>query len=124
MLSLGACRFDALPLPLLDGRTFLLRYRAEDFNENVVNHLQHPFLPDGEIGHRCWEVNDFYADTMLLEVLQLRLDVALVAAQTVKRFHNEGITGSEHRRFQRLIPCTVEILTGFLVCNDVALRRT
>ena len=73
----------------------------------MAYHLQYPFLPYRKIGHRRGEVNDFHADSVLLEVLKLCLDVTLIAAQTVKRFHTERVTGTKHRRFQCLIPRSV-----------------
>ena len=36
MLALWPSRFNALALTLFDGRAFLFRYRAEDFNQDIV----------------------------------------------------------------------------------------
>lgn len=44
---------ENIPLTLPDGRALLLCYRAENFDENIVDHLKYPFLPNGEVGHCC-----------------------------------------------------------------------
>ena len=90
-------------MTLPDGRALLLCYRAEDFDENVVDHLKHPFLPNGEVGHRRGKVNDFDTDAMLLEVLQFCSDVTLVAAETVERLDDERIPLTENGCLECLI---------------------
>jgi len=112
---------DAFALTLANGQALLLGDRAEDFNQNVVDHLEYPFLSRRQVHHGGWQINHLKVDIVLLEPLQFAVNVGLAAAEPVERFHDKRIAGVQHSRLERLIAGTVEIFAGLLIGDNFPL---
>ena len=91
---------------------------AEDFDQNVVDHLENPFLTGRQIHHCGRQINHLEADVVLLEPLQFAVNVGLAAAEPVERFHDKRITGAQHGGFERLIAGAVKVFAGLLIRDD------
>ena len=58
---------------------------------------------------------------IVFKPLQLVPDVRFAAAEPVEGLDDQGVPGAQDGRFKRLIAGTVQILAGFLVCDDLTL---
>ena len=123
MFAFGLRGIDALALPLMDGQALLLGDRAEDFNQNVVDHLEYPFLSRWQVHHGSRQVDHLEMDVVLLEPLQFAVYVGFAAAEPVERLYDKRIAGTKHGRFERLIAGTVEVFAGFLIRDDFSISR-
>lgn len=112
---------DAFALTLANGQALLFGDRAEDFNQNVVDHLEYPFLPRRQIHHGGRKVDHLEMDVVLLEPLQFAVNVGLAAAEPVERLYDKRIAGAQHSRLERLIAGTVEIFAGLLIRDDFSI---
>ena len=91
MFAFGLRGIDALALPLMDGQALLFGDRAKDFNQNVVDHLEYPFLSRWQVHHGGWQINYFEMDVVLFEPLQFAVNVGLAAAEPVERLYDKRI---------------------------------
>ena len=114
---------NALALLLMDGQSFLLGDRTEDFNQNVVDHLEYPFLPRRQVHHGGRQVDHFEMDVVLLKPLQFVVNVSFAAAEPIERLHDQRIAGAKHCRLERLIAGAVEVFAGLFVRDDFSLVR-
>ncbi len=89
---------DAFALALANGQAFLLGNRAEDFDQNVVDHLEYPFLSRWQVHHGGWQINYLKVDIVLLEPLQLAVNIGFAAAEPVERLYDKRIAGAQHSR--------------------------
>ena len=121
MFAFGLRGIDALALPLMDGQALLLGDRAEDFNQNVVDHLEYPFLSRRQVHHGGRQVDHLEMDVVLLEPLQFAVYVGFAAAEPVERLYDKRIAGAQHSRLERLIAGTVKIFAGFLIRDDFSI---
>ena len=121
MLAFGFRGVDALALPLMDGQALLFGDRAEDFNQNVVDHLEYPFLSRRQVHHGGRKVDHLEMDVVLLEPLQFAVYVGFAAAEPVERLYDKRIAGAQHSRLERLIAGTVKIFAGFLIRDDFSI---
>ncbi len=95
--------------------------RAEDFNQNVVDHLEYPFLSRRQVHHGGWQINYLKVDIVLLEPLQLAVNIGFAAAEPVERLYDKRIAGAQHGRFERLIAGTVKVFAGLLIRDDFSI---
>ena len=84
MFAFGLRGIDAFALALANGQAFLLGDRAEDFNQNVVDHLEYPFLSRRQVHHGSRQVDHLEMDVVLFEPLQFAVYVGFAAAEPVK----------------------------------------
>ena len=105
----------------MDGQALLFGDRAEDFNQNVVDHLEYPFLPRRQIHHGGRKVDHLEMDVVLLEPLQFAVNVGLAAAEPVERLYDKRIAGAQHSRLERLIARTVKVCAGLLIRDDFSI---
>ena len=121
MFSFGFRGVNALTLPLMDGQALLFGDRAEDFDQNVVDHLEYPFLSRRQVHHCGRQVDHLKVDIVLLEPLQFAVNVGLAAAEPVERLYDKRIAGAQHGRLERLIAGTIKVLSGFLISDDFSI---
>ena len=93
VFAFGFRGVNALTLPLMDGQALLFGDRAEDFNQNVVDHLEYPFLSRRQVHHGGWQINYLKVDIVLLEPLQLAVNIGFAAAEPVERLYDKRIAG-------------------------------
>lgn len=124
MFPFGFRGVDALALPLMNGQALLFGDCTEDFDQNVVDHLEYPFLSRRQVHHGGWQINYLKVDIVLLEPLQLAVNIGFAAAEPVERFHDQRIAGTKHGRFERLITGAVKVFTGLLIRDDFSIIRT
>ena len=84
---------DAFALALANGQAFLLGNRSENFNQNVVDHLEYPFLSRRQVHHGGRKVDHLEMDVVLLEPLQFAVYVGFAAAEPVGRLYDKRIAG-------------------------------
>ena len=123
VFAFGLRGVDALTLPLMNGQALLLGDRAEDFDQNVVDHLEYPFPPRRQVHHGGWQINYLKVDIVLLEPLQFAVNIGFAAAEPVERLYDKRIAGAQHGRLERLIAGTVKIFAGFLIRDDFSVIR-
>jgi len=121
VFSFGFRGVNALTLPLMDGQALLFGDRAEDFNQNVVDHLEYPFLSRRQVHHGGWQINYLKVDIVLLEPLQLAVNIGFAAAEPVERLYDKRIAGAQHGRLERLIAGAVEVFARFLIRDDFSI---
>ena len=121
MFAFGLRGIDALALPLMDGQALLFGDRAEDFNQNVVDHLEYPFLSRRQVHHGGWQVDHLEMDIVFLEPLQFAVYVGFAAAESVERFNDQRIAGAQHGGFERLIAGAVKVFAGLLISDNFPL---
>lgn len=95
VFSFGFRGVNALTLPLMDGQALLFGDRAEDFNQNVVDHFEYPFLSRRQVHHGGWQINYLKVDIVLLEPLQLAVNIGFAAAEPVERLYDKRIAGAQ-----------------------------
>ena len=118
VFSFGFRGVNALTLPLMDGQALLFGDRAEDFNQNVVDHLEYPFLPRRQVHHGGRKVDHLEMDVVLLEPLQFAVNIGFAAAKPVELLYDKRIAGAQHGGFERLIAGTVKVFAGLLIRDD------
>ena len=118
VFAFGFRGIDALALPLMDGQALLLGDCTEDFDQNVVDHLEYPFLSRWQVHHGSRQVDHLEMDVVLLEPLQFAVNVGLAAAEPVERLYDKRIAGAQHGGFERLIAGTVKVFAGLLIRDD------
>ena len=121
MFAFGLRGIDALALPLMDGQALLLGNRAEDFDQNVVDHLKYPFLPRRQVHHGSRQVDHLEADAVGLEPLEFVVDIGLAAAESVERLNNQCVARSQHSSLERLISRTIKVFAGLLISDNFPL---
>ena len=121
VFAFGLRGVNTLALPLMDGQALLFGDRAEDFNQNVVDHLEYPFLSRRQVHHGGWQVDHLEMDIVFLEPLQFAVNVGLAAAEPVERLYDKRIAGAQHGRLERLIAGTVKVFAGLLIRDDFSI---
>ena len=84
MLPLGFGDFDPFPLATANGFALLLGDCAKHFDQDIIDHLEYPFLPLRQFYQRSGKINHFQADVVIFEILQFVFDVGFISAQTVE----------------------------------------
>ena len=123
VFAFGLRGIDAFALALANGQAFLLGDRAEDFNQNVVDHLEYPFLSRRQVHHGSRQVDHLEMDIVLLEPLQLAVNIGFAAAEPVERLYDKRIAGAQHSRLERLITGAVKVFAGLLIRDDFSISR-
>ena len=112
---------DTLSLPLFGLLTLLLGNSTEYFNQNVVDHFQHPCLIF-EVNQRGRNVEDTDDHALLLEPFQFSLHFVLIASKAVELLDDDFITFL-HNGFQSIVLRTVEAASRDLVAVHILVRN-
>lgn len=123
VFPLGFRGGDALTLTLANGQAFLLGNRSENFNQDIVHHLENPFLTGRQVHHGGWQVDYFEADAVAFEPLEFIVNVGLAAAESVERLNNQCVARSQHSSLERLIAGAVKVFAGLLIRDEFSVIR-
>lgn len=59
---------------------FLFCYSTENFNQNVIYHIKHPFLTFWQIHHSCRQIKNFNSNVILFKILKLVFYIFFISA--------------------------------------------